>query len=345
MNIAEKLLNREILKFDMTEPHKMLKGKTVIVTGGGGSIGSELCAQIFRAEPDTLVILDFNENSSYMLYHKLGIPDNVKIEIASIREREKIFSIFEKYKPDYVFHTAAHKHVPLMELSPDEAVKNNIFGTLNVMDACSEYGVKNMVLISTDKVVNPTSVMGATKRFCEMMVQSTKDSKTIFSAVRFGNVLGSNGSVVPIFQEKIKDGGPITITNKNVTRFFMTVSEAVGLILKATVIAKPCEVYVLNMGNSISILNLAENLIKLNGLEPYKDIDILETGIREGENIYEELLINPSSATKTENDTIIVDGKQYFAKDEIDKSLTLLEESLKTKNNDIIIQTLKKVID
>ena len=341
---AEKLLNRKPLQFNMESSARLLKGKTVIVTGGSGSIGSELCIQIHKAEPKKLVILDINENNSYMLYKKLGMADNVKIEIANIREREKIFSLFHKYKPDFVFHAAAHKHVPLMEECPDEAVKNNIFGTLNVMDACVDCEVQKMILISTDKAANPKSVMGETKRFCEMMIQSKSSAKTVFSAVRFGNVLGSDGSVIPIFLQQIDAGGPVTITDKNITRFFMTVTEAVGLILETTVFASQGEIYVLDMGESISILTLAENLIKLNGYTPYKDIDIVETGIRTGEKLHEQLLINPAAAEKSQNKSIMIDGKQVFNSQDIDKKLDLLRNSL-SKTNENIKETLKKSID
>ncbi|MBQ2753845.1 MAG: polysaccharide biosynthesis protein [Clostridia bacterium] len=341
---AEKLLNRKPLQFNMESSARLLKGKTVIVTGGSGSIGSELCIQIHKAEPKKLVILDINENNSYMLYKKLGMADNVKIEIANIREREKVFSLFRKYKPDFVFHAAAHKHVPLMEECPDEAVKNNIFGTLNVMDACVDCEVKKMILISTDKAANPKSVMGATKRFCEMMIQSKSSAKTVFSAVRFGNVLGSDGSVIPIFLQQIDAGGPVTITDKNITRFFMTVTEAVGLILETTVFASQGEIYVLDMGESISILTLAENLIKLKGYAPYQDIDIIETGMRTGEKLHEQLLINPAAAEKSQNKSIMIDGKQVFNSQDIDKKLDLLRNSL-SKTNENIKETLKKSID
>ena len=231
-----------------------------------------------------------------------------------------------------------------MEECPDEAVKNNIFGTLNIMDACIDCGAKKMIFISTDKAANPKSVMGKTKRFCEMMIQSRTTDKTVFSAVRFGNILGSDGSVIPIFQHQIDMGGPVTITDKNITRFFMTVTEAVGLILETTVFASQGEIYVLDMGDSISILQLAENLIKLNGYTPYEDIDIVETGIRSGEKLHEELLINPDVSAKSKNQSIMIDGKQFFNPSEINKRLELLRNSLQT-NNKIIKETLKKVID
>lgn len=307
------LLARPEVKLD-TEVCKYLKNQTVLVTGGGGSIGSELCRQIARYAPDKIVIFDIYENNAFTLKNSLdrryhGAPQ-IEIRIGSVRDIERLQEIFEEFNPSSVFHAAAHKHVPLMEDSPYEAVKNNVLGTYNVCHCANEYGVKNFVLLSTDKAVNPTNVMGATKRIAELTVQHfSKISKgTKFAAVRFGNVLGSNGSVIPIFKEQIKQGGPLTVTHPDITRYFMTIPEASQLVVQAGGLAKGGEIFVLDMGEPVKIVSLAENLIKLSGFEPYKDIEIQFTGLRPGEKLYEELSLEEEldGRRKTQNDKIFV---------------------------------------
>ena len=307
------LLSRPEVKLD-TEVCKYLKDQTILVTGGGGSIGSELCRQIARYSPARIVIFDIYENNAFTLKNQLdrhycGAPQ-VDIRIGSVRDIERLREIFEEFHPSSVFHAAAHKHVPLMEDSPYEAVKNNILGTYNTALCANEYGVKNFILLSTDKAVNPTNVMGATKRVCEIVVQHfSKISKgTKFAAVRFGNVLGSNGSVIPIFKEQLEQGGPITVTHPDITRYFMTIPEASQLVVQAGGLAKGGEIFVLDMGEPVKIVTLAENLIKLSGFEPYKDIEIQFTGLRPGEKLYEELSMEEEldGRKKTSNDKIFV---------------------------------------
>lgn len=299
-------LNNEVCKY--------LKGQTVLVTGGGGSIGSELCRQIARYEPEKIVIFDIYENNAFTLKNSLdrrycGAP-KIEIRIGSVRDIARLREIFEEFHPSSVFHAAAHKHVPLMEDSPYEAVKNNVLGTYNVCLCANEFGVQNFVLLSTDKAVNPTNVMGATKRIAELTVQHfNKISKgTKFAAVRFGNVLGSNGSVIPIFKEQIKQGGPVTVTHPDITRYFMTIPEASQLVVQAGGLAKGGEIFVLDMGEPVKIVSLAENLIRLSGFEPYKDIEIQFTGLRPGEKLYEELSLEEelNGRHKTQNDKIFV---------------------------------------
>ncbi|MBF1300493.1 MAG: polysaccharide biosynthesis protein, partial [Parvimonas sp.] len=290
------LLGRDEVKLDQEVLNDFLRNKTVLVTGGGGSIGSELCRQIAKFSPKRLIILDIYENNAYEIQMELvrHYKDlDLVVEIESIRDAVRMDIIFGKYKPDVVFHAAAHKHVPLMENSSTSAIKNNVFGTLNVLRACDKHGVSRFVLISTDKAVNPTSVMGTTKRICEMLVQTFNEkSKTEFVAVRFGNVLGSNGSVIPLFINQIKEGGPVTVTHEDIIRYFMTIPEACQLVLQAGAIAKGGEIFILDMGEPVKILDLAKNLIRLSGYEPYKDIDIKITGLRPGEKLYEEILLN-----------------------------------------------------
>ena len=305
---VEDLLGRERVELDLASINEFLRGRTVLVTGGGGSIGSELCRQIVRYEPKELIILDSYENNAYDIQQELRRTyDNVRVVIASVRDKERIYQVFSSMRPDIVFHAAAHKHVPLMEECPSEAVKNNVFGTYHVVRAAEKYGVKKFVMISTDKAVNPTNFMGATKRFCEMILQSRKDSPTEYCAVRFGNVLGSNGSVVPLFKKQIEAGGPVTITDKRIIRYFMTISEAAQLVLEAGSIAKQSQIFVLDMGDPVRILDLAENLIRLSGLEPYTDIEIQEIGLRPGEKLYEELLIKDGDLSKTANRKIFIE--------------------------------------
>ncbi|MEG2698046.1 MAG: nucleoside-diphosphate sugar epimerase/dehydratase, partial [Ruthenibacterium sp.] len=293
---VEDVLGRPEIELTNTS-NALITGKTIMVTGGGGSIGSELCRQIAVYKPKQLVILDIYENNAYAiqqeLLRKYGDTLNLEVRIASVRDSKKVDALFDWFRPDVVFHAAAHKHVPLMEDSPEEAVKNNVFGTYNVTCAADKYGVGRFVLISTDKAVNPTNVMGATKRVCEMIVQAmAQKSKTKFVAVRFGNVLGSNGSVLPLFKEQISMGGPLTVTHPDIVRYFMTIPEAVSLVLEAGAMGGDGDIFVLDMGNPVKILDLAENLIKLAGFIPYRDIEIKFTGLRPGEKLYEELLMD-----------------------------------------------------
>ena len=306
----EDLLGRDPVSVDLEEMSGCIKDKVVLVTGGGGSIGSELCRQIATLKPRKLLIVDIYENNAYDIQNELIRKDpqlDLSVLIGSVRDRGRMEDIISSYRPEVVFHAAAHKHVPLMEESPKEAIKNNVFGTLNVAELSERYHVKKFVLISTDKAVNPTNVMGATKRIAEMIVQALdKYSKTEFVAVRFGNVLGSNGSVVPLFKKQIAQGGPVTVTHPEVTRYFMTIPEAVQLVIQAAAMAKGGEIFVLDMGEPVKILDLAENLIRLSGFEPYKDIDIEITGLRPGEKLYEELLMSEEGLRATKHDKIFI---------------------------------------
>ena len=311
----EDLLGREEIHLDMNEICGYIEGKKVLVTGGGGSIGSELCRQIARFDPQRLIILDIYENNAYDIqnellrkYEKL----NLKVLIASVRDRERIDEIMKNERPDVVFHAAAHKHVPLMEENPQEAIKNNVFGTLNVAQFADKYNVKKFVLISTDKAVNPTNVMGATKRTCEKIIQSiNKKSSTEFVAVRFGNVLGSNGSVIPLFKKQIAEGGPVTVTHPEVIRYFMTIPEACQLVLQAGSMAKGGEIFILDMGEPVKIMDLAKDLIRFSGFEPEIDIPIVITGLRPGEKLYEELLLDEEGISDTSHNKIFI-GKPIF---------------------------------
>ena len=306
----EDLLGREPIKLDCHEISTYIEGRVVLVTGGGGSIGSELCRQIAGFKPRQLIILDNYENNLYEIQNELLFSRkkiNLVPVVANIREKQRLEGIFRQYRPDVVFHAAAHKHVPLMEANPSEAIKNNVFGTLNVAECADKYGVKRFVLISTDKAVNPTNIMGASKRIAEMIVQALdRYSKTEFVAVRFGNVLGSNGSVIPLFKKQIEKGGPVTVTHPEVIRYFMTIPEAVQLVLQAGAMAKGGEIFVLDMGQPVKIYDLAKNLIRLSGFEPEKDIDIVFTGLRPGEKLYEELLLAEEGLRATKNDKIYV---------------------------------------
>ena len=329
---VEDLLGREPVRLDTETVRAFLEGKVVLVTGGGGSIGSELCRQVAQRHPKQLIVLDIYENNAYDIQQELkrhyGRELDLRVEIASIRDKQRIYEIFDTYRPDIVLHAAAHKHVPLMEACPEEAVKNNIFGTYHVVRAAEKFGVKKFVMISTDKAVNPTNCMGASKRFCEMILQSREKSMTEFCSVRFGNVLGSNGSVVPLFQKQIKEGGPVTITDMRIIRYFMTISEAAQLVLEAGAIAKQNQIFVLDMGEPVKILTLAENLIRLAGLEPYKDIDIVETGLRPGEKLYEELLMKSETLLSTANKKIFVEQQQVIREEEIRAHLETLDRAL-----------------
>ena len=315
---------------------KYVTDKRVLVTGGGGSIGSELCRQIASHKPKQLIILDIYENNAYDLQQELAkkYPElNLKVLIGSVRNTARVRDIFRTYKPDIVYHAAAHKHVPLMEVSPNEAVKNNVMGTWKVAQAAVDFGVSKFVLISTDKAVNPTNIMGATKRICEMIVQSYNHrGNTVFVAVRFGNVLGSNGSVIPLFLKQIDNGGPVTVTHKDITRYFMTIPEAVSLILQAGVYANGGEIFVLDMGKPVRIYELAEKIIRFKGYEPNVDIKIQITGLRPGEKLYEELLMDEEGLKSTPNKLIHIgvpiemDDEKFFK--ELDK---LIEEAYKNK--------------
>ena len=315
----EDLLERDVVNVDMGGLSDLIKDKTVMVTGGGGSIGSELCRQLASYQPKELVIFDIYENNAYAIEQELrsNFPDlTLHVLIGSVRDERRIDAVMEQFRPAIVYHAAAHKHVPLMERSPLEAVKNNVFGTYNTAKAAARHGVDHFVLISTDKAVNPTNIMGASKRICEMIIQTMSDqSDTCFAAVRFGNVLGSNGSVIPLFREQIKKGGPVTVTHPDITRFFMTIPEAVSLVLQAGAFAKGGEIFVLDMGNPVKISDLASNMIRLSGFEPNVDIDIVYTGLRPGEKLYEELLMNEEGLTKTANDLIYIGQKTDFDTD------------------------------
>lgn len=321
------LLGREPIKVDLSSILDYVSGKVIMVTGGGGSIGSELCRQIASHNPKQLVLVDIYENTTYDIQQELrnSFPRlNLVVLIASVRNTKRMDMIFEKYKPDIVYHAAAHKHVPLMEDSPNEAVKNNVLGTWKVVQAADKWKVKKFVMISTDKAVNPTNIMGATKRICEMIIQVyDKHSDTEFVAVRFGNVLGSNGSVIPLFKKQIEAGGPVTVTHPDIIRYFMTIPEAVSLVLQAGVYAKGGEIFVLDMGEPVKILDLAKNLIRLSGHKPGEDIKIEFTGLRPGEKLYEEMLMDEEGLQDTENKLIHI-GKPIDIDEE--KFLKQLEE-------------------
>ena len=327
----EDLLFRTPLKFEGDFLSSFYSGKVVLVTGGGGSIGSELCRQIAKLRPGKLIIFDIYENNAYdiqqELMRKYESELDLRVEIGSVRDIARVENIFRRYRPDVVFHAAAHKHVPLMEDCGGEAVKNNVFGTRNVADMAEKYGAAKFILISTDKAVNPTNIMGASKRLCEMIVQSRCDSKTSFAAVRFGNVLGSNGSVIPLFKRQIAAGGPITITDKRIIRYFMTIPEASQLVMNAGAMAESGELFVLDMGKPIRIYDLAVNMIKLSGLEPNLDIKIKEIGLRPGEKLYEELLIKTETLKKTDNDLIFIERDKPYSREEVDSILDRLAEA------------------
>ncbi len=346
---ASDLLGREAVVFNNDEVYKCLSGKVVMVTGGGGSIGSELCRQIALHNPRRLVVVDIYENNAYDLQQELkqkyGNNLDLCVEIASVRDAGKVDLLFRRYRPAIVFHAAAHKHVPLMEGCPEEAIKNNVFGTYNVANAAGMYKAEKFVLISTDKAVNPTNVMGASKRLCEMVVQSMQSYKdTTFVAVRFGNVLGSNGSVIPLFKRQLANGGPLTLTDRRIIRYFMTIPEASQLVMQAGAMAEKCQVFVLDMGEPVKILTLAENLIRMAGLTPYVDVDIIETGLRPGEKLYEELLIAGNNIEKTENDQIFIERQPGITPDELRDKLTILTASLASNDPSIIRDAMHDVV-
>ena len=342
---------RDPVELDNKNIGQLIKNKVILITGGGGSIGSELCRQIIKYDPKKLVIVDVYENNLYDIEQELkyNYPDKeICAIVASVREKKRLQEIFEIYKPYLVFHAAAHKHVPLMETSPLEAIKNNVFGTYNVVNCADEYNVKKFILISTDKAVNPTNIMGATKRLCEMIVQAkNKVSKTEYAAVRFGNVLGSNGSVIPLFKKQIAKGGPVTVTHKDITRFFMTIPEAVSLVLQAMTYAKGGEIFVLNMGEPMKIYDMAVNLIMLSGLEPNVDIEIKITGLRPGEKLYEELLMSEEGLTETKHEKIFIAPPSNIEMKDIEGKLEKLDETLKNCNNEQhekIKKTIKQIV-
>ncbi|GAA0218811.1 polysaccharide biosynthesis protein [Metaclostridioides mangenotii] len=345
----EDLLGREPIEVDYKDISNYIAGKNVIVTGGGGSIGSELCRQIASFNPNRLIILDNYENNAYAiqqeLIRKYGDKLDLVVVIASIREKKRLDEIFDMYRPEIVFHAAAHKHVPLMEFSPSEAIKNNIFGTLNTAKVASKYNVERFVLISTDKAVNPTNIMGATKRAAEMIIQTmNEESKTEFVAVRFGNVLGSNGSVIPLFKKQIEDGGPVTVTHPMIIRYFMTIPEAVGLVIQAGAMAKGGEIFVLDMGEPVKILDLANNLIKFSGLEPGVDIKIKFTGLRPGEKLYEELLMSEEGLLETRHKKIFIGKPININREKIDKILKELQMVTEDEETDKIESLMKTLV-
>ena len=344
----EDFLGRKEIVVNINEISSSLKDKKIIVTGGGGSIGSELCRQIAKCRPKELIIFDIYENNAYEIEQELKrvYPHlNLKTIIGSVRDYDRLENVFKEYKPEYVFHAAAHKHVPLMENSPNEAIKNNCLGTLNTVKISDKYKVKKFVLISSDKAVRPTNVMGATKRICEMIIQAyDKKSKTDYVAVRFGNVLGSNGSVIPLFLKQIENGGPVTVTHKNITRYFMTIPEAVSLILQAFCYAEGGEIFVLDMGEPVKIYDLAKKLIRYKGYEPNIDIPIKITGLRPGEKLYEELLMEEEGLKATPNKLIHIgkpiemDDAKFFKK--LDKLITA-----SYKNNNDIKEKVATIVD
>ena len=340
----EDLLGRDTVIIKNPDLQEFVKGKTIMVTGGGGSIGSELCRQIVANDPGKLVIVDIYENSTYELEMELRryyLDQDIEVLIASVRDYDRLDTIFAKYRPDVVYHAAAHKHVPLMETSPNEAIKNNCLGTLNLAKLADKYGVKRFVMISTDKAVRPTNVMGASKRICEMIVQTyNRRSNTEFVAVRFGNVLGSNGSVIPLFLKQIESGGPVTLTHREITRFFMTIPEAVSLVLTAGLMAKGGEIFILDMGEPVKIYDLACNLIRMKGYEPEKDIKIEVVGLRPGEKLYEELLMAEEGLQETDNKKIHIgkpielDEEAFLAK--LDRLIMKAEDNMADIRKDIL---------
>ena len=346
----EDLLGREPIKLENKNISNLIKNEVVLVTGGGGSIGSELCRQIIQYDPKQLIILDIYENNIYDIEQELRAKypkEEIVTVVASVRDKARIEDVFRTYKPGIVLHAAAHKHVPLMEESPLEAIHNNIFGTYNVVEMADKYRVKKFVLISTDKAVNPTNIMGATKRFCELIIRSKdKNSRTDFCAVRFGNVLGSNGSVIPLFKKQIANGGPVTVTDKNITRFFMTIPEAVQLILQAVTYAEGGEIFVLDMGEPVRIYDLAESLIKLMGYVPNEDIDIKITGLRPGEKLYEELLMAEEGLTSTRHEKIFISKPIEVSQKEIKQALEELDTVQYNKNYSIkkVKEIMKEVV-
>lgn len=344
----EDLLERDEVELDNTKISCCIKDKVILVTGGGGSIGSELCRQIARFEPKILYVLDIYENNAYDLQNEMLVAaPNLKLEviIASVRDSKRMNDIFESIRPDIVFHAAAHKHVPFMETNSSEAVKNNVMGTFKVATCAHKYAAERFVLISTDKAVNPVNVIGATKRIAEMIIQSLdRVSATEFVAVRFGNVLGSNGSVVPLFKKQIENGGPVTLTHREITRFFMTIPEAAQLVLEAASYAKGGEIFVLDMGEPVKIYDLAQKMIRLSGYEPEKDIKIKEIGLRPGEKLYEELLLAEEGLQQTANRKIYVAKPMSFDWEKLNCDLDRLNLAANTFDDALIKETIKELV-
>ena len=344
----EDLLGRDEVKLNTNEISDYIMGKKVLVTGGGGSIGSELCRQIVKYHPSELIVLDIYENNAYDLQNELKRKYehiNLKVIIASVRDKERIDQVIRDVRPHIIFHAAAHKHVPLMEDNPREAIKNNVFGTLHLVQAADQYEVQRFVMISTDKAVNPTNIMGATKRLCEMIIQSMdKQSKTEFVAVRFGNVLGSNGSVIPLFKTQIAQGGPVTVTHPEIIRYFMTIPEAAQLVLQAGGMAAGGEIFVLDMGEPVKILNLAEDLIKLSGLEPYEDIEIQFTGLRPGEKLFEELLLDEEGMKNTKHQKIFIGKPLSIDYKLLLNNLQILKDMIHTGSDQEIKNYVAKIV-
>jgi len=347
---VEELLFRHPVTLSDEKTVSYYRDKTVMITGGGGSIGSELCRQIATMQPRRIVIVDIYENGAYEIQQELkiayGNQIDVRVEIVSVCDRAGLEKVFLAHHPDVILHAAAHKHVPLMEHNCCEAVKNNVFGTLNTVELAIKHGVGRFIMVSTDKAVNPTNVMGATKRMCEMIVQSysNRGTATVFSATRFGNVLGSAGSVIPLFKKQIANGGPVTLTDKRIIRYFMTIPEASQLVLESGAMAENGELFVLDMGNPVKILELAESMIRLSGFEPYEDIDIVEIGLRPGEKLYEELMIHTDQLTKTENSLIFIETDSPIAEDELDGKLDVLARALQTENDQTVKDALHSVV-
>ena len=348
---VEDLLGRSPIKFDNEEIRQFIYGKVCMVTGGGGSIGSELVRQIAKYGPQHIIIVDIYENNAYSIQQELvmdyGDSLNLTVLIASVRDYYRMNKIFERYRPDIVFHAAAHKHVPLMENSPMEAIKNNVIGTFNTASLAQFHKVKKFVMISTDKAVNPTNVMGASKRCCEMIIQylsQQKNCSTEFVTTRFGNVLGSNGSVIPLFKKQIEQGKPVTVTHPDVIRYFMTIPEAVSLVLKAAAIANGGEIFVLDMGKPVHIVKLAENLIRMYGKEPYKDVEIKFTGLRAGEKLREELLMNEEGLRKTSNKLIFIGQQIELDGDEFIRKLRRLRNAANENLSDTVVAALHDIV-
>ena len=345
---AEELLFRQATEILSEDTKAYYRGKTVLISGGGGSIGSELCRQIAKIGPKRLVVLDVYENGAYDVQQELKIKHgkdlDLCVEIVTITDKGQLERVFRTHRPDVVIHAAAHKHVPLMEDNCCEAVKNNVFGTRNLLDVAESCGCQKFIMVSTDKAVNPTNVMGATKRMCEMEVLNHRGSMSC-SATRFGNVLGSNGSVIPLFKRQIMYGGPVTLTDRRIIRYFMTIPEAAQLVLTSGAMAKHGELFVLDMGKPVHILELAENMIRLSGYEPYKDIDIVETGLRPGEKLYEELLVKTEDLTKTDNDQIFVERDRKLAPEEIDRKLAILSRAVATEDDALCRRALKETVE
>lgn len=348
---VEDLLYRSQKDFISEETAAYYRGRTVMITGGGGSIGSELCRQIARMEPKKLIILDVYENGAYDIQQELQMAYpgrlDLSVEILSVTNREQLEKVFDRYRPEVVLHAAAHKHVPLMEHNVCEAVWNNVFGTLNVVETAEKFGVSRVIMISTDKAVNPTNVMGATKRMCEMIVLShaaAEGGGTSFSCTRFGNVLGSNGSVIPLFKRQIAAGGPVTVTDRRIIRYFMTIPEASQLVLQSGMMARNGELFVLDMGKPVKIYDLAVNMIRLSGLRPDVDIKIVETGLRPGEKLYEELLISTDTLEKTNNELIFVERQEPLSRAEVQEKLAKLSEAIATRDDAAVLAVLRETV-